>query len=356
MKVAIGMKTTAESYGGGNQFGNALIQFLRQKGDQVVFDLMDTDIDIILLTEPRPKRASAHFGPMDIARYLRTINPKALVVHRINECDERKGTRTVNRVLSMANQMADHTVYIATWLIDLFQAQGLTFTPSQSVLLNGGDRSIFVYQKKRLPEKGPIRLVTHHWSPNPMKGWDIYGHIDDLLARDPDFRNRFEFHYIGNRPPKIHCNHIQFHPPVNGVRLAEKLSDCHVYVTGSICEPAGMHHIEGALCGLPLLYRESGALPEYCRGYGVSFTAKEDLIKSLEILITQYEHFQEALSAYDHSARKMCEAYYGLFRRLLGERDSILRARPKGFYGLRKATYLKISFSIVRLLNMMGIE
>ena len=32
-----------------------------------------------------------------------------------------------------------------------------------------------------------------------------------------------------------------------------------------------MHHIEGILCGLPIIYRESGALPEYCKKYGISF-------------------------------------------------------------------------------------
>ena len=32
-----------------------------------------------------------------------------------------------------------------------------------------------------------------------------------------------------------------------------------------------MHHIEGALCGLPILFRNSGSLPEYCKKYGVSF-------------------------------------------------------------------------------------
>ena len=32
-----------------------------------------------------------------------------------------------------------------------------------------------------------------------------------------------------------------------------------------------MHHIEGALSGLPLIFRKSGALPEYCSDYGIEF-------------------------------------------------------------------------------------
>ena len=34
-----------------------------------------------------------------------------------------------------------------------------------------------------------------------------------------------------------------------------------LYISASINEPAGMHHIEGLLCGLPIIYRDNGALP-----------------------------------------------------------------------------------------------
>ena len=38
-----------------------------------------------------------------------------------------------------------------------------------------------------------------------------------------------------------------------------------------------MHHIEGIMCGLPIIYRESGALPEYCKSYGVAFKERNFL-------------------------------------------------------------------------------
>ena len=28
----------------------------------------------------------------------------------------------------------------------------------------------------------PLRIVTHHWSNNPLKGFDVYEQEDDLLA------------------------------------------------------------------------------------------------------------------------------------------------------------------------------
>ena len=43
--------------------------------------------------------------------------------------------------------------------------------------------------------------------------------------------------------------------------------------------------MEGALCGLPILYVNSGALPEYCNNYGLEFT-KNNLIEKIEQIAT----------------------------------------------------------------------
>ena len=36
--------------------------------------------------------------------------------------------------------------------------------------------------------------------------------------------------------------------------------------------PSGNHHIEGALCGLPLMYLNSGGTPEYCKDFGLEYS------------------------------------------------------------------------------------
>ena len=59
--------------------------------------------------------------------------------------------------------------------------------------------------------------------------------------------------------------------PLSGESLATELKKYDGYITGSINEPSGNHHIEAALCGLPILYLESGGIPEYANGYGLSF-------------------------------------------------------------------------------------
>ena len=65
-------------------------------------------------------------------------------------------------------------------------------------------------------------------------------------------------------------------------------------MTGSLNEPSGNHHIEAAQCGLPLLYINSGGIPEYCEGYGVSFE-EHNFVEKLGEIITEYDHFFEKI-------------------------------------------------------------
>src|SRR3546814_3442018 len=79
--------------------------------------------------------------------------------------------------------------------------------------------------------------------------------------------------------------------PLDGVALADALRSQHVYVTASLNEPGSNHQNEGALCGLPVLYRESGALPEYCAGFGVAFTT-ETFEEGLETMLRDYSNYR----------------------------------------------------------------
>ena len=343
MKVAIGMKITNGPFGGGNQFGKALASYLVAHGHEVFFDLERSDLDIILLTDPRSYLSSVSFGPIEIAWYIKQKNAQPLILHRINECDERKGTKTTNRELALANSLADHTIYIASWLIDLFEKQQLHFSKQYSVIKNGADSSVFLFEKKIRDPQKKIKLVTHHWAVNIMKGWDVYSAIDALLDQQ-EFRSKFEFHYIGNVPKTLSVKNTILHKPCVGTELASRLKACDIYVTASLNEPAGMHHIEGALCGLPLLYRNSGALPEYCEGFGVMFEGVEDFSLKLKQLVDSFDVYAEQMRSYDHTSEKMCKEYVALFERLLAQKQNILQQRSHYRFTWMNIFFMKCIF------------
>ena len=94
MKISIGTNIKEGPWGGGNLFAINLKNHLISNGHSVVTDLNDDDIDIILITEPEKLESSA-FTHLDVNHYLNYVNPNAMVVHRINECDE-KNTNFVN--------------------------------------------------------------------------------------------------------------------------------------------------------------------------------------------------------------------------------------------------------------------
>jgi hypothetical protein len=326
MKVSIGMALQSGPWGGGNQFGHALVGDLRGKGETVTFDLRDPDLDIILMTEPRMELGNSNYSLADIDRYLREVNRRALVLHRVNECDERKGrTGVVNPILIWANRFADHTVFISAWLRDLFLGQGMK-PRAHTVIQNGADATIFnATGHVAWNGREPLRLVTHHWGGGFQKGIDVYREIDRLMG-EPEFAGRLAFTYVGNLPEGVCFSRAAHVAPQSGHALAETIRSHHVYVTAAQNEPAGMHHIEGAMCGLPVLYIASGALPEYCGGFGLSFTP-ETFTDRLHEMMATYPRWVARMRGYPHTAERMCEQYHTLMKAMVEGRESVLNGR-----------------------------
>ena len=321
MKISIGSKIIKGPWGGGNQFALSLSRYLKGKGWEVIADLRDDDIDIILMTEPRKNLASSNFNQLDIARYL-VKKPDTVVVHRINECDERKKTRNVNEYLSRANKVADSTVFISSYLENLFISNKILKTKNHTFIRNGADGTIFNLKRRaKWDGCGPLRLVTHHWGANYYKGFDIYEVIDNLVKKGINGL-KLEFNYIGNVPENFNFKNSKKILSLSGEKLADKIKENHIYVTASMSEPAGMHHIEGAMCGLPLLYRNSGGIPEYAKDFGKMFNGKEDFFSKLKEIIKEYDFYYNKMIKYPYDSVLMCSKYEELFCKLLKHEES----------------------------------
>ena len=321
MKVSIGYKIESGPWGGGNRFVLDLTKALELKGHTVVFDLGDSDIDIILIMDPRYRRnPNITFSAGKILNYLIFSNPEVVVVHRINECDERKNTRLMNFKLRTINYLADHTVFIASWLIklNLWRSES-----PHSVLLNGASQELFYPAKgKNWDKVRSLRLVTHHWGGNKLKGFDVYERIDKLLD-DPKWSSKIEFTYIGNLPKDYKFKNVNHIKPLNGKDLADCIRENDVYLTASINEPAGFHHIEGACCGLPILYRNSGALPEYCDGFGIEFDGVTDIEEKLNIMMSRYDSFRKKMPEYPNTTNNRTPEWVKLFELLYFKKKEI---------------------------------
>ena len=80
---------------------SSISEALLKNWHEVVFDLTTKDVDLILIIDPRSK-LKISLLVHEILKYIEKINPNTVVVHRINECDERKNTRLLNFKLRTA--------------------------------------------------------------------------------------------------------------------------------------------------------------------------------------------------------------------------------------------------------------
>ena len=78
-----------------------------------------------------------------------------------------------------------------------------------------------------------------------------------------------------------------------------------------------MHHIEGCLAGLPVLYRKGGGgIREYCNGYGLEFTDSQDFLDKLFALVKDYHSFKNRLDSYPFDSDRMNDEYLKLILKL----------------------------------------
>lgn len=291
-KILINRKIVIGPWGGGNNFVKSFHDALIDEGHHIVYDLSHNDIDLIVMIDPRYDDLGISIN--EIFAYKQK-NPRVKILHRVNECDARKNTNDVDKLLMASNVIADETVFISEWLQSYFTVKG--FNKRSSVIYNGCNSSHF-YPEKNHQNKTiqyPIKIVTHHWSDNWMKGFDVYKHLDRLCQEHPE---KYKFTYVGRYAKEYSPVATTIINPLHGKELGDELRKHDVYLTASRWEPCGMHHIEGASSGLPVVYHEEGGgIVESCKKHGMSFASNDQLSKAIDAVS---ENYAELVSMIDY--------------------------------------------------------
>lgn len=311
-RIAINMRPIFAAWGGGNQWLLQMSRFLQYSGYHVQYDLSG-EVDGILMN---------HGGltgklsiSLDEVKAYREKHPRVRVVHRINDNDVRKKTTEMDARLARFDAVADHTVFISEWLRDHHTANWFDRKRTHSCILNGADPAVFHPVGSRAWDgREPLRLVTHHWSDNWMKGFGVYREIDELIAAGK--LPGVDLWIIGRWPKEITWKSARTFPPASGAGLAELLRQCHVYVTASQWEPGGMHFIEGLQCGTPIIYHEDGGgIVELARGYGFGF--RDDVAEAIAAIREGYAEYRAKVLAAPPSGDRMCIAFREVIQQTL---------------------------------------
>ena len=317
-RLAISMKPARGPWGGASPFVHQLSALLRRRGWHVCFDLKKVP-DVILVIDPRNDHPAKRFGLRELEVFRRE-HPRVPILHRINECDKRKNTTDLDELLRRTNEISDYTVFIAEWLRDHFAEKWYDLKKPHSVIYNGADPRFYHPIGYRLPQPGErIRVVTHHWSDNPMKGFAEYGQLDALIADGT--LPEFELWVIGRWPKGMQWRSAKLIKPMTGRPLGEALRQCHLYITASRWEPCGMHHVEGAQCGLPLLYHEDGGgINEAGRRYGLGF--RDDLVPKLREIAAHLPEYHAKVLRQMPSGDRMVLEYADALQALVAQHRS----------------------------------
>ncbi|HEY3902229.1 MAG TPA: hypothetical protein VGM54_26685 [Chthoniobacter sp.] len=316
--VAINMRSTSGPWGGSSVFVSQLRKFLRARGWRTTYRL-SPEVDLILIIDPRDDLQLKAFGMPEIIAHKQRY-PRVRVVHRVNECDQRKATSFMDPLLAEANKHVDLTIFIAEWLRDYHSARWFDTARPHAVVYNGADAVFHPIGQRAWNSNEAMRVVTHHWSDNPLKGFDIYEQVDRLIAEGK--LPGFELWIVGRWPKSITWKAARTFPPQAGLALANRLRECHLYLTGTRWEPCGMHHVEGAQCGLPLVYHEDGGgVVEAGRKYGVGY--RENVAGALQAARTDYAALRTRLLTQIPSGDRMVLGYAELFQKLLAERPPV---------------------------------
>jgi glycosyltransferase involved in cell wall biosynthesis len=304
--ISFNMKPVRGPWGGSSPFVKQLAALLRAWGCRVCFDLRP-GVDLIVLVDPR-KASNKPYDTVDIRNYRRA-NPRVKVLHRVNECDARKGTDFMDALLEEASGVADTTVFISEWLRDYFEQKWFDSARDHAVIYNGADPRIFHPAPRPAGFNRRFRLITHHWSNHWMKGFDVYREVDRLIASGE--LPGVELVVVGRWPEDLQWQAAELHPACSGHRLARLLRTADAYLTASRREPCGMHHIEGAQCGLPLLYHEDGGgINEAGRMYGIGF--RDGVVSAIHRMQEDYEVYRTRVLRNMPCGTRMAREYAGL--------------------------------------------
>lgn len=315
MKIFVNRKIRRSPWGGGSHFLSSFVDYAAGKGHKITTSY-DEDVDVIFMIDPRPDEG---FGDVNqLLAYKTSLlqrGRKVKVIHRINDTDVARNTNFLVDLNMSANAaIADKTIFISQWLKQHYEKAG--FCRDSVVIKNGCNQRYFYPNpaKKTSTKTQKIKVVTHHWSDNFNKGFDAYIELDKRL-RD---RSDIEFTYIGRYYKEYQPTSTRVISPLYGIDLGNELRRHDIYLTAAKWEACGMHHIEAASCGLPIVYhRDGGGINEICKNYGIEINANTDICDAIITAFSQKDELVSYISYQDLSSDTVNEMYIKIFEECL---------------------------------------
>ena len=173
MKVFFNLKPPNGSYGGGSFFVKDLEEFFITKNIKITYEL-ENDIDFIIMIDPRKGKCKIN-GINEILNYKKNINNNVKIIYPVNECDiKREKSINIEPKIIYAIKNVDIPLFISNWLFNYYNTKYFKNNLKKLVINNACNKKYFYPVENKKINNNKIKLVTHHWSDDFLKGFEIF--------------------------------------------------------------------------------------------------------------------------------------------------------------------------------------
>jgi glycosyltransferase involved in cell wall biosynthesis len=300
MRIYFNRRPVSGPWGGGSKVISSIAEECLKRGHEIFFEeeiAQRARFDLLFCTDPRPH------GDLSFADLVdRRNRDKCKLIQRIGDLGTH-GKPELFDLVKLTSSISDALVFPSNWA-----KSTLSSANRNAHVVSNAPRKEFVAAQKREIDYSIVRLVSHHWSNNAMKGFEVYQMLDEYCKSKPDV----EFTFVGRKPDNVLLtNHV---PPLDTNGLIKELPRHNVYLTASKQEAGANHVLEAMALGLPVLYhKDGGSINEYCEGRGISYDNLDSLI---DVIDNRKELSRLAsLTPFHRSSEDMAKEYLDIFEK-----------------------------------------
>ena len=301
MKILFNRRPIAGPWGGGTKVLSAIIDECLIRGHSVFFEeeiMTQKHIDILFCIDPR-QNLTTDFN--QLLNYKKNYS-KSKLIQRIGDLGTH-GKPELLELVKESSRFSDILVFPSEWSRDYLGSN------KQSCIISNAPLAKFLSPKVNKLFSEKIKIVSHHWSNNFLKGFDVYKKLDDYCCI-----NNASFCFIGRKPENVILTNYVLPQDIDG--LISLLPKHDIYITASKHEAGANHVLEAMALGLPVLYhKDGGSINEYCKDFGIQYENFEELIYILENKKELLQNIANNMS-YTRSSIDMAKEYVDLFETL----------------------------------------
>jgi len=301
MKIYFNRQPVKGPWGGGNRLLTSLCEEIAREGHEIVYDL-DDDVEVIYCIDPRPNNKGVWY--QNFLDHKNKFNSR--IVQRVGDIGTHSKPELTN-LISQTIKLSDFVIFTSAWAKNAMKCKN-----KNTLVVENAPLDVFYENRSERNHLGDkVRIVTHHWSTNDKKGFDVYSILGHLIEnKDPRVKD-IDFTYIGRYSQKASSAGINLIDPIDKASLSKKLPEHDIYLTASLEEAGANHVLEAMAAGLPVLYRKNGgSINEYCRGYGLEYDhTVESFLTKLDEMIKNYFILKQSAMTYNRKIQSVVKQY-----------------------------------------------